>query len=60
MPVYEYVCGKCSHRFEVFVRSGGKAVACPECSSKKVDKVYSVFGLNLGASPEAPQFTKCT
>ena len=52
MPTYEYLCAKCDHRFEVFVRSDRQKVACSKCKGKKVSKQYTVFGLNLGASPE--------
>lgn len=57
MPIYEFQCKKCERRFETFVRSGRQKVACPNCRSKQVDKVYSIFGLNLGASPDAPAFS---
>jgi len=52
MPTYEYLCAKCDHRFEVFVRSDKQKVSCSKCGGKKVAKQYTVFGLNLGASPE--------
>ena len=51
MPTYEYLCGACKHRFEVFVRSDKQKVACAKCGARKVTKQYSVFGLNLGAAP---------
>lgn len=31
MPIYEYVCESCGHRFERLVRSDEIAPACPEC-----------------------------
>jgi putative FmdB family regulatory protein len=51
MPLYEYVCGKCDRKFEALVRSLRSRVSCPECRSKKVKKILSVFSLNTGASP---------
>jgi putative FmdB family regulatory protein len=51
MPVYEYLCGKCERKFELLVRSAEAKVACPGCRSRKVRKLFSVFGLQLGASP---------
>jgi putative FmdB family regulatory protein len=56
MPIYEYLCEKCERRFEKLVRSAGADVSCPDCRSPKVRRLFSVFGLNLGASPEKPQF----
>lgn len=40
MPLFEYVCGKCGHRFDKIVPSWGtKPPACPKCgaATKKAD-----------------------
>ncbi len=51
MPVYEYVCDKCEHQFELFLHtSEGKPGPCPKCKSKKIRKLYSVFGLQIGGT----------
>ena len=35
MPIYEYECGECSHRFEKRQGFSDDAIAdCPKCSSK--------------------------
>ena len=52
MPTYEYICGKCRNRFEVLLRTSSQKASCPKCKSRKVEKQYTVFGLNLGAAPE--------
>jgi len=54
MPIYEYHCGKCENRFEILVRTERQKVGCPKCRSRKVERKFSVFGLNLGASPAQP------
>jgi putative FmdB family regulatory protein len=45
VPVYEFVCESCGHRFEELVGSHvGREVAdvvCPECSSAKVERQLS-------------------
>ena len=45
MPIYEFVCESCGHRFEELVGShvGRQAadVACPECASAKVERQVS-------------------
>ena len=41
MPIYEYVCKKCSHPFEALVRSGEQP-ECPECGSTNLGKQFSV------------------
>lgn len=43
MPIYEYVCKKCSKQFEVLTYGSGKKVSCPECNSKSVGKSFSTF-----------------
>lgn len=45
MPIYEYVCKKCSNKFELLRLSinGFKSVECPECGSHKVVKEFSTF-----------------
>lgn len=51
MPTFEFLCGSCSHRFEVLVRDPRKKVSCSKCKSRKVSKTFSVFALNFGAQP---------
>ncbi len=44
MPVYEYVCSRCKKAFEVIraiTAHGRKAVICPKCRSKKVERRWS-------------------
>ena len=44
MPIFEYACRACDHRFEELVSSsGGTIVACPECTSGDVQKLFSTF-----------------
>lgn len=40
MPLYEYVCQKCSHPFEELVFGDAKP-RCPKCDAANVDKVLS-------------------
>ena len=42
MPIFEYVCKQCGHRFEMLVQ-GSTVVACPSCSGRKLEKQLSVF-----------------
>jgi len=44
MPVYEYVCAKCKKAFEVvkpITQYAKKAVVCPKCRSRKVERRWS-------------------
>ncbi len=43
MPIYEYACGKCQHRFEQR-RSMGRAddpTTCPRCESDDIQRLMS-------------------
>ncbi len=49
MPIYEYACAACGHRFETLVRSGSEP-QCPNCHSKELDKQLSVFATTASSS----------
>jgi putative FmdB family regulatory protein len=44
MPIFEYICQKCQHRFEMIVRSS-QTPTCPSCESTDLDKQWSAFGV---------------
>ena len=50
MPLYEYECKKCRHRFEALVASSKAAVKCPKCGSEGLDKQFSTFSASAGGS----------
>ena len=33
MPIYEYGCKKCGHKFEELVMAGSGPAKCPKCGS---------------------------
>ncbi|MEX0893055.1 MAG: zinc ribbon domain-containing protein [Gemmatimonadota bacterium] len=41
MPIYEYDCRGCGHRFEALVR-GDARPACPECASQELERHFSL------------------
>src|SRR5215218_9332540 len=48
MPVYEYECGACSHRFEEWQKISDKPIkTCPKCKAKKVEKLISATSFQL-------------
>ena len=52
MPIYEYACQSCDHRFEELVSSYGTLVACPQCTSGEVEKLLSTFSAKVaGGAP---------
>ncbi len=58
MPLYEYRCEECDHRFEILQRlgDGAEGLTCPSCSAQRLEKVFSTFaaaateGSTVGAS----------
>jgi putative FmdB family regulatory protein len=51
MPIYEYACDACGHRFEEWQKMSDPPVrVCPKCKSKKVEKLISqtTFALKGG------------
>lgn len=46
MPVFEFECVNCRHRFERLMFKVTASVACPSCGSTEVDKLPSTFGMS--------------
>ena len=49
MPIFEYLCKQCDHRFETLVQGDRKA-ECPSCKSRKLEKQLSVFAATSKAN----------
>ena len=45
MPIYEYRCGKCRRRMDIFVQgfSPPTTPSCTKCGSKELSRIYSSF-----------------
>ncbi len=52
MPMYEYHCPECGHRFEILQRLGAGAedVICPRCGRAKPDKQFSTFASSAASA----------
>jgi putative FmdB family regulatory protein len=48
MPIFEYVCQECNHRFELLVQ-GTVVPACPACKATALHKQFSAFGVGAAA-----------
>ncbi|MBF0312427.1 MAG: zinc ribbon domain-containing protein [Oligoflexia bacterium] len=50
MPVYDFLCSKCNHQFEVSLKlaeltdHAHQEKICPECSSKEVQRLLTFRG----------------
>ena len=55
MPLYEYACAGCGHRFEVLQRmgEGNEGLACPSCAAKRPARQLSTFAATAGGGEAA-------
>ena len=46
MPIYEYRCKKCQHKFDKLVpmSTDDSEIECPACHEKLAERVVSLFG----------------
>ena len=61
MPLFEYRCESCGHRFEQLTRSG-VAPACPKCQGEALEKQLSTFAVSVqgsAATPSVPADSPC-
>jgi putative FmdB family regulatory protein len=49
MPIYEYNCEACESQVELLIR-GSETPVCPECGSKRLEKLLSVPAAHTGGS----------
>jgi putative FmdB family regulatory protein len=49
MPIYEYRCEACDHRFEALIRNAD-APACPSCGSQTLEREFSTFAVSTGGA----------
>ncbi len=48
MPIYEYQCGACGHRFETLQKvSDSPLMECPDCGQKALKKLVSAAAFRL-------------
>ncbi len=62
MPLYDYACRRCQNEFEALVDNTDEAVDCPECNSRRTERMMSVpakprsesGGLPMSCNPQMP------
>jgi putative FmdB family regulatory protein len=47
MPIFEYLCQACQHRFDVLQKIDAPAPACPDCGRPGVEKLLSAPSFHL-------------
>jgi putative FmdB family regulatory protein len=58
MPIFEYVCQECRHRFEHLVH-GATVPHLPSCKATKLDKQWSAFAVRSTAYSEGSDPGPC-
>ncbi|HUN87918.1 MAG TPA: zinc ribbon domain-containing protein [Terriglobales bacterium] len=53
MPIFEYLCGECGHKFEAIVMGEQKA-ECPKCHTAKLEQQLSRFSAHAHSGAPAP------
>ena len=48
MPLFDYVCSECKHRFEMLVRKPDEKVECPKCKSEKTERQIGRPAVHMG------------
>ena len=49
MPMFDFVCAECKHKFETLVR-GAQLPACPACQSTNLEKQVSLPAIKTDAT----------
>ncbi len=52
MPIFEYKCESCGHKFEAIL-FGEQTAECPKCHTGKLEQQLSTFAVNTKGSPAA-------
>jgi putative FmdB family regulatory protein len=55
MPIFEYTCQSCGHRFEHLTRADREA-ACPACDGHTLSKELSTFAVGANGSASRAEF----
>jgi putative FmdB family regulatory protein len=53
MPIFEYQCSDCGHRFEYLVLGSAAAPTCPECGAAELEKKVSVSAVTSAGTRKA-------
>jgi len=54
MPIYEYECERCTHRFEELVAGSEEVPRCPSCGAYEAKRLFSTVS-PPGRLPRGPR-----
>lgn len=52
MPIYEYRCRNCGHKFEEFqsINADPSKTKCPQCGEVRSERLFSAFSSGVSSS----------
>ena len=53
MPIYEYECRQCGHRFEYLVLPSSPTAECPSCQKKDLKQLISLCAVSSETTTQA-------
>jgi putative FmdB family regulatory protein len=53
VPIFEYRCTACNHRFET-IAHGSAPASCPHCAATTLERQLSVFAVGTAGARPAP------
>ena len=53
MPIYEYQCRQCGHRFEYLVLPTAPAAECPACKKTDLEQLISLSSVSVEGTRQA-------
>lgn len=53
MPIYEFECRHCGHRFEYLVMHSSPAAECPSCQKKDLKQLISLSAVSSETTRQA-------
>lgn len=53
MPIYEYQCPRCGHRFEYLLLSSSSPAECPSCQNRELTQLVSLCAVSSENTREA-------
>lgn len=48
MPLFDYICPKCQHKFEALVRNKDEKVECPKCKNEETERQLASPSFSMG------------
>ena len=58
MPIFEYRCEACRHRFEAFLATSSEQAVCPRCQGIQLQRLMSTFAASVPGGYKSTQMSQ--